>query len=72
MRGSGLLYKGNIFIIMGKKSEDNTNKTKNILLINHYAGDPNKGMEFRPYYMAKEWVKLGYEVRIIAADFSHL
>lgn len=26
----------------------------NILLINHYAGSPDLGMEFRPYYMAKE------------------
>ena len=25
----------------------------NILLINHYAGSPDLGMEFRPYYMAK-------------------
>ncbi len=31
----------------------------NILLINHYAGSPELGMEFRPYYMAKEWVKMG-------------
>ena len=23
----------------------------NILLINHYAGSPDLGMEFRPYYM---------------------
>lgn len=43
-----------------------------ILLINHYAGSPEMGMEFRPYYMAREWVKYGYEVDIIAADYSHL
>lgn len=29
-------------------------------------------MEFRPYYMAKEWVKMGHNVTIIAASFSHL
>ncbi len=50
----------------------NNRKNKNILLINHYAGDPNKGMEFRPYYLAKEWVKMGHNVHILAADFSHL
>ena len=44
----------------------------NILYINHYAGSLELGMEFRPYYMAKEWIKSGHKVRIIAADFSHL
>lgn len=43
-----------------------------ILLINHYAGSVYHGMEFRPYYMAREWVKTGNEVVIAAADFSHL
>lgn len=44
----------------------------NILLINHYAGSPAMGMEFRPYYMAREWVRGGHEVTIAAASFSHL
>ena len=43
-----------------------------ILLINHYAGSPEMGMEFRPYYFSKEWIKQGHEVNIIASDFSHL
>lgn len=43
-----------------------------ILLINHYAGSVYHGMEFRPYYMAREWVKAGNEVCIAAADYSHL
>ena len=30
------------------------------------------GMEFRPYYLAREWQKQGHNVRIIGADFSHL
>ncbi len=44
----------------------------NILLINHYAGTPELGMEFRPYYMAKEWIKQGHCVLIIGATYSHL
>ncbi len=44
----------------------------NILLINHYAGSSDMGMEFRPYYFAKEWIKMGHKVDIIAADYSHL
>lgn len=44
----------------------------NILLINHYAGTPTLGMEFRPYYLAREWVRLGHRVQILAADFSHV
>lgn len=30
------------------------------------------GMEFRPYYFAREWVRTGNNVTIIASDFSHL
>ena len=44
----------------------------NILLINHYAGSPRHGMEFRPYYLAREWVQAGHNVTIVAASFSHL
>ena len=44
----------------------------NILLINHYAGSPEMGMEFRPFYFAREWVKMGHHVDIAAADYSHL
>ena len=44
----------------------------NILLINHYAGYPEIGMEFRPFYLAKEWIKNGHQVTILSASFSHL
>ena len=30
------------------------------------------GMEFRPYYLSEEWIKMGHSVRILAADYSHL
>ncbi len=43
-----------------------------ILLINHYAGSPRHGMEFRPYYFCREWVRMGNEVRILAASHSHV
>ncbi|MBC7726944.1 MAG: glycosyltransferase, partial [Microbacteriaceae bacterium] len=44
----------------------------NILYLNHYAGSPALGMEFRPYYLAREWVRAGHRVQIVAADFSHV
>lgn len=44
----------------------------NILLINHYAGSDYHGMEFRPYYMAREWKSMGHNVTMLGADFSHL
>ena len=43
-----------------------------ILYIDHYAGSLRDGMEFRPYYLAREWKKEGHTVRIIGADYSHL
>ncbi len=44
----------------------------NILYINHYAGGPAYGMEYRPFYLAREWVRAGHRVQIIAASFSHV
>jgi glycosyltransferase involved in cell wall biosynthesis len=44
----------------------------NILIINHYAGNPTIGMAYRPYYLAKEFIKMGHNVSILGASFSHL
>ena len=44
----------------------------NILMLSHYAGAPQYGMEYRSYYMAREWVNLGHRVLIVGSAFSHL
>ena len=44
----------------------------NILLINHYAGSPSYGMEYRSYYLAREWVRMGHHVTIVGGTYSHL
>ncbi len=44
----------------------------NILLLNHYAGSPQLGMEYRPHHLAREWVRAGHHVQIVAADHSHV
>ena len=44
----------------------------NILYIDHYAGSNLHGMEFRPFLMAKRWVKAGHKVTIAASSYSHL
>lgn len=44
----------------------------NLLLIDHYAGSEKLGMEYRPYYLAREWIAMGHQVTVAAADFTHL
>jgi len=46
--------------------------SKTIWFINDYAGSAYHGMEFRNYYFAKEFVKLGFKVYIITASYMHL
>ena len=43
-----------------------------ILYLNHYAGTPALGMEYRPYYLAREWVRAGHRVQMLAAGWSHV
>jgi glycosyltransferase involved in cell wall biosynthesis len=43
-----------------------------ILYLNHYVGGPTLGMEYRPYYLAREWVKSGHSVRMVGASYSHV
>jgi len=45
---------------------------KNIWIINQYAGSPYYGMNYRSYYLAKEFVKQGHDVTIFAGSYSHL
>lgn len=44
----------------------------NILYVDHYAGSPRHGMEYRPYHLAREWVRSGHRVQIVAASRSHV
>lgn len=44
----------------------------NVLIINHYAGNPQLGMEFRPFYLGREWAKTENNVMIIGGSYSHL
>ncbi|MGV8847335.1 glycosyltransferase family 4 protein [Tessaracoccus sp.] len=43
-----------------------------VVYIDHYAGSPTAGMEFRPHAMALEWAKVGVDTTIVAGTFSHL
>ena len=44
----------------------------NIIVINHYIGSPYYGMDFRPYYISREWVKMGHKVTMVGATQSHI
>lgn len=42
-----------------------------IILIAHFAGSPRHGMVYGHYYLAREWVKSGNHVTIVAASYAH-
>ncbi len=44
----------------------------NLLIINHNAGRPDLGYMFRPYYLAREWVRLGHSTTVIGSTYSHV
>jgi glycosyltransferase involved in cell wall biosynthesis len=44
----------------------------NILLLNLHAGSPRHGQQLRPYHLAREWVRTGHRVQIVAAAYSHV
>lgn len=45
---------------------------KNIWIINDYAGSPYHGMEYRHFYLGKQFLELGYSVNVISSHYSHL
>jgi len=46
--------------------------SKNIWIINQYTGGPKYGMNYRSYYLAKEFIKKDAQVTLFAGSFSHL
>lgn len=45
---------------------------KSIWIVNQYTGSPYHGMEHRHYYLAKEFIQQGHQVKMISGSFSHL
>jgi glycosyltransferase involved in cell wall biosynthesis len=49
-----------------------TDSSKVIWIINHYAGSRVHGMEYRHYYLAQQFARMGHKPAIICASFHHL
>ena len=49
-----------------------TQDSKVIWIINHYAGSRVHGMEYRHYWLAQEFLRMGHRPAIVAASFHHL
>lgn len=45
--------------------------SKDIVLIAHFAGSLQHGMVYGHYYLAREWVRMGHRVTIVAAGWTH-
>jgi len=43
-----------------------------ILYVDHYIGNDDYGIEYRPFFLSREWAKTGHDVTIVGASFSHL
>ena len=44
----------------------------NVLTLNHYAGSPSMGMEYRSYALSRELNARGHHCAIVAGTYSHL
>lgn len=46
--------------------------SKNIWIINQFAGNPESGWGERHYYFSKNWIEKGYKVTIISGSYNHV
>lgn len=44
----------------------------NIWLLHPFAGGPNLGRHWRPYWLADAWIRMGHKPVVICANFHHL
>lgn len=42
-----------------------------IVVLAHFAGSPHHGMVYGHYFLARQWLKLGHEVTIVASGYVH-
>ncbi len=61
-------------MISGVEEASHTDMTPamNILTLNHYAGSPSMGMEYRSYALSRELNARGHHCAIVAGTYSHL